>query len=67
MLNPTPEKFLTDSSHRPYFLWDCDLTLEEFKRGLVARALGWSAEETDAITRFRDTLIEKLLSTAAPE
>ena len=34
MLNPTPGEFLTDTFHRPYFLWDCDLTLEEFRQGL---------------------------------
>jgi hypothetical protein len=34
MLNPTPKDKLLDSQGRPYFLWDCDMTLEEFQRGL---------------------------------
>jgi hypothetical protein len=34
MLCPTPPELLTDARGRPYFLWDCDLTLEEFRRGL---------------------------------
>ncbi len=34
MLNPTPPEGLTDDQGRPYFLWDCDLTLEQFERGL---------------------------------
>lgn len=34
MLNPTPRETLTDSRGRPYFLWDCDLTLSEFEAHL---------------------------------
>jgi hypothetical protein len=34
VLNPTPPVGLTDDQGRPYFLWDCDLTLEQFERGL---------------------------------
>jgi len=34
VLNPTPPEGLTDDQGRPYFLWDCDLTLEQFERGL---------------------------------
>jgi hypothetical protein len=34
VLNPTPREALTDKRGRPYFLWDCDLTLEQFERGL---------------------------------
>ena len=31
MLNLTPVELLTDRDGRPYFLWDCDLTLEQFQ------------------------------------
>jgi hypothetical protein len=34
MLNPTPREKLLDSGGRPYFLWDCDMTLAEFQEGL---------------------------------
>ena len=34
-LNPTPPERLCDAQGRPYFLWDCDLTLDEF-RGRLA-------------------------------
>jgi hypothetical protein len=34
VLNPTPPERLTDAKGRPYFLWDCDLTLAEFRAGL---------------------------------
>jgi len=34
VLNPTPREKLLDSQGRPYFLWDCDLTLEQFQAGL---------------------------------
>jgi len=34
MLNPTPPERLVDPQGRPYFLWDVDITLEEFQRGL---------------------------------
>lgn len=34
MLNTTPREHLIDAEGRPYFLWDCDLTLEQFERGL---------------------------------
>ena len=30
MLHPTRPEALTDGRGRPYFLWDCDLTLDEF-------------------------------------
>lgn len=43
MLNPTPPERLTDLEGRPYFLWDCDMTLDGLRRALqssepVARA-----------------------------
>jgi len=25
---------MTDAKNRPYFLWDCDLTLDQFRNGL---------------------------------
>jgi hypothetical protein len=34
VLNPTPTERLLDSQGRPYFLWDCDMTLAEFQREL---------------------------------
>jgi hypothetical protein len=34
MLNPTPRERMLDPQGRPYFLWDEDLTLEEFERRL---------------------------------
>ena len=35
MLAPTPTDRLTDAQGRPYFLWDCEVTLEEW-RALIA-------------------------------
>jgi hypothetical protein len=34
VLNQTAASALTDSAGRPYFLWDCDLTLREFAQRL---------------------------------
>ena len=34
MLNFTPANQLTDGLGRPYFLWDCDLTLDQFRQAL---------------------------------
>ncbi|OFW25931.1 MAG: hypothetical protein A3G21_15335 [Acidobacteria bacterium RIFCSPLOWO2_12_FULL_66_21] len=34
MLNLTPRETLTDPAGRPYFLWDCDLTLADFEARL---------------------------------
>ena len=31
MLNPTPPHVLCDAGGHPYFLWDCDVTLEQFR------------------------------------
>jgi hypothetical protein len=53
---PTPASDLTDSHGRPYFLWDVDLTLEEFRERLVA---GEPAE--------RDYFLAKLLRQAKPD
>ncbi len=35
MLCPTPERVFCDAQHRPYFLWDVDMTLEEFTAALA--------------------------------
>jgi len=37
MLAPTPRDKLCDAQGRPYFLWDCDVTLDEFTRKLEVR------------------------------
>jgi hypothetical protein len=34
MLNPTPREKMLDRQNRPYFLWDCDLDVEQFKNRL---------------------------------
>ena len=36
VLNPTPPDKLLDGKGRPYFLWDTELTLQEFRELLVA-------------------------------
>jgi len=56
MLNPTPAESLTDGANRPYFLWDCDLTLDEFRRGLQ-----------DADIEIRAYLVGKLMRQAKPD
>jgi len=33
-MNPTDERILVDGKGRPYFLWDTDMSLEEFRRRL---------------------------------
>jgi hypothetical protein len=35
ILNPTPPERMVDSRGRPYFLWDVDLTLQEFRQKLA--------------------------------
>lgn len=35
MIFPTPPDKLCDAQGRPYFLWDVDMTLEEFRQRLV--------------------------------
>ena len=34
MLNPTPPERLVNGKGQPYFLWDTEMTLEEFRAGL---------------------------------
>ncbi len=56
MLNPTPLDRMVDQQGRPYFLWDCDMTLAEFRRRLVS---GAAAEQA--------YLIGKLMRQAKPD
>jgi len=35
LLNPTPSDLLVDGQGRPYFLWDCEMTLAEFRAKLA--------------------------------
>jgi hypothetical protein len=37
MLAPTPRSLLTDSQGRPYFLWDMEMTLDEFEQAVADR------------------------------
>jgi hypothetical protein len=34
VLSPTPPERLVDEAGRPYFLWDCDMTSDEFRARL---------------------------------
>lgn len=34
MLSPTPADRLVDPGRRPYFLWDCEMTIDEFRENL---------------------------------
>jgi hypothetical protein len=36
MLCPTPAATLCDAQGRPYFLWDCDVTLDSLREHLAA-------------------------------
>lgn len=36
MICPTPAEKLCDAQGRPYFLWDCDVTLARFREHLAA-------------------------------
>lgn len=56
MLNFTPPERLTDAQGRPYFLWDCDLTLEQFRERL---------EDPDP--EVRAYLVGKLMRQAKPD
>jgi len=56
MLAPTPPKRLVDAQGRPYFLWDVELTLDEFVRRLAA-----------AKGEKRAYLLAKLLRQAKPD
>jgi len=37
MLAPTPPDKLVDQQGRPYFLWDVDMTLDEFRQAIQDR------------------------------
>lgn len=56
MLNPTPPEALTDPQGHPYFLWDCDLTLADFKQRL-----------RDPDPSLRAYFVAKLLRQAKPD
>jgi hypothetical protein len=56
MLNPTPAELMVDRQGRPYFLWDSEMTLEEFRRGL-----------RDPDPTARAYLISKLMRQAKPD
>ncbi|HEX7182377.1 MAG TPA: hypothetical protein VF756_11080 [Thermoanaerobaculia bacterium] len=56
MLNPTPAELMVDQQGRPYFLWDSDMTLEEFRRGLE-----------DNEPEARAYLVGKLMRQAKPD
>lgn len=56
MLSLTPQDRLVDRQGRPYFLWDCDLTLEQFRQGL---------ENPDP--EVRAYLVAKLMRQAKPD
>lgn len=57
MLAPTPRHLLTDPQGRPYFLWDMELTLDEFERALTDHGSGVQ----------RSYLIGKLMRQAKPD
>jgi len=56
MLAPTPRDLLVDPQGRPYFLWDVDMTLEEFEGAL---------RTADSTTR--SYLVGKLMRQAKPD
>jgi hypothetical protein len=56
MLNPTPLERLTDRQGHPYFLWDSEMTLDEFRRGLQ-----------DPNLEVRAYLVGKLMRQAKPD
>lgn len=56
MLAPTPRDRLVDQQGRPYFLWDAEMTLEEFERVV-----------SDPQAATRPYLIGKVLRQAKPD
>jgi hypothetical protein len=56
VLSPTPPERLTDEAGRPYFLWDCGLTLDQFRSRL---------ESPDP--EVRAYLVGKLMRQAKPD
>ena len=55
-LTPTPPERLLDARGRPYFLWDTDLTLEEFRARLA-----------DDDPEVRAYFVAKLMRQARPD
>lgn len=55
-LFPTPTDKLVDAAGRPYFLWDSDMTLEEFERRL-----------RESSREGRAYLVGKLMRQAKPD
>jgi hypothetical protein len=56
LMNPTPLERLVDAEGRPYFLWDCDMTLDSFKERIR------SGSRTE-----RAYLLGKLMRQAKPD
>lgn len=56
MLNFTPREQLLDSKRRPYFLWDQEMTLEEFEQLL-----------RDPVPEVRAYALGKLMRQAKPD
>ncbi len=56
MLAATSPDRLIDAQGRPYFLWDCDLTLDQFRQAL--------GDRDEAIQAF---MIGKLMRQAKPD
>jgi hypothetical protein len=56
MLNQTPPARLVDAAGRPYFLWDAEMTLEDFRKGL-----------RDPDADVRGYLVGKLMRQAKPD
>ena len=56
VLNFTPAERLTDARGRPYFLWDSELTLDQFRRALV-----------DPDPEVRAYFVGKLMRQAKPD
>ena len=56
ILCPTPPEHLLDAHARPYFLWDCDMTLERFEELL-----------RDGEDEVRAHLVAKLMRQAKPD
>jgi hypothetical protein len=56
MLSPTPPELLTDPQGRPYFLWDCEMTLDELRGAL-----------RDPEPAARAYLVAKLIRQAKPD
>jgi len=56
LLNPTPPNRMVDARGRPYFLWDADMTLDQFRAGL-----------RDPDPEVRAYLVAKLMRQAKPD